>query len=100
MKPNNITSLVKGILEGFPETREDDYLLWLRVMQFSDFPTDMNILIFLETAKYMKYPHYETVSRVRRKLQGAYPELKATAETRAARAKLEEQYREYARTNV
>ena len=101
----NITKLVKTILENHPETRDDDYLLWLKVLwsvQYCDIPDYMNMPVckFLECAKYMKFPHYETVSRARRKLQEKYPELRASEETQAARARLEEEYREYARSIV
>ncbi len=108
MDLNSTTKVVKAFLEFVPETRGDDYLLWLRVLEFEAERQDRNTTFahcvtladFLQQAKCCKYPHFETVSRTRRKLQEKYPELRATAETQAARAEQEEIYREYARTDV
>ena len=104
MKLNSITNTVKMFLENYPNTRDDDYLLWLRVLEFMaerdrkpNFAKSVSLGAFLSTAKCCKYPHYETVSRARRKLQEHYPSLRATAETEAARAKEEKLYREFAR---
>ena len=107
MKLNSTTELVRGILEYVPETREDDYLLWFHVLEIEAarqdhityFAHSMTLADFLKQAKCCKYPHFETVSRVRRKLQNKYPELRATAETQAARSELEEKYRRYALTD-
>ena len=102
MRLNNTTKLVKTILENFPKTRDDDYLLWLEVLKHikscavADY-LNASAYDFLKCAKYMPFPHYETVSRVRRKLQKEFPELRATKETRSERAELEKRYRNYAR---
>jgi hypothetical protein len=87
-----------------PEARDDDYLLWLKVIEkvaeihnIPDFTKTMPFGIFLATAKYSKFPHYTTVGRARRKLQEKFPELRATAETQAARSELEESYKDFAR---
>lgn len=108
MRLMNITKLVKEILEYIPSTRDDDYLLWLKVLEITATAVEYNATFahcitlndFLSTAKYSNYPHFETVSRARRKIQENYPELRASAETQAARSELEEQYKEYAKTNV
>lgn len=106
MRMTNTTKLVKSILESYPETRDDDYLLWLKAVRWAVPQNeiarylDMPFSEFMKYAKCMKIPHYETVSRSRRKLQENYPELRASAETQAARARLEEEYREYARSIV
>ena len=93
-KLTNIKETVKMFLEEYPNTRDDDYLLWLRVLEFAaardqipSFSKSVTLGAFLSTAKCCKYPHYETVSRVRRKLQEQYPSLRATAKTEKARAK-------------
>jgi hypothetical protein len=102
MRLTNITKLVKDILESRPETRDDDYILWLNVLRNTntDIPdyTNMPVAEFLLNAKYMRFPHYESVSRARRKIQEKYPELRATDETRTARANFEKRYRKYARS--
>lgn len=103
MKLYNTTKIVKFLLEKYPELRDNDYLLWLAVIERTttdDVALNITVGEFLKIAKYMKIPPYISVARARRKLQEQYPELRATAETRAARAEQEKQYEEYARTNV
>lgn len=103
MKLTNTAKLVKTILEEHPETRDDDYLLWLiaikRVVKENGLPdiSRMTFEEYIAAAKYSQLPHFETVGRARRKLQEHYPSLRATEETRAARAELEKEYREFAR---
>lgn len=43
---------------------------------------------------------YETVSRIRRKLQEKHEELRPTPEQRAEKRKLEQRYKQYAREGV
>jgi hypothetical protein len=104
MKLVNTAYLVKQILTEMPEARDDDYLLWLKVIErvsetlnIPDYTKTIPFGLFLATAKYSKLPHFETVSRTRRKIQEKFPELRATAETQAARSELEESYRDFAR---
>lgn len=103
MKLTNTAKLVKKILEEFPKTRDDDYLLWLtaikQVIRERGLPDISKITFeeFIGAAKYSQLPHFETVSRARRKLQESYPSLRATKETQEARAELEEDYKEFAR---
>ncbi len=102
MKRFKTFPLVQQILEESPETRDDDYLLWLCVIQkftaehnITDVSKYMSVGAFLAAVKYMGIPLYETVSRERRKVQEKYPELRATAETQAARSDLELKYRKF-----
>lgn len=99
----NATEITINILRTNPETRNDDCLLWLKVIEkvaelndMADFSRSLTLASFLSTTKYTKFPPYHTVSRIRRKAQEKYPELRATEETQAARAELEEEYREFA----
>lgn len=99
------TLLVKSVLLEYPQTRDNDYLLWLKVLQKTqcgDIPDFLNIpvSVFLRTARYMKIPQYESVSRARRRLQAKYRELRATQETQEARAEQEIVYKEYSQSNV
>ena len=105
MRIKNIANIVGTVLEFYPETRDDDYLLWLEVLRQTQFPEVCDVLSmpvnrFLTIARYTHYPQFETVSRARRKLQAQRPELRATPETQAARAEMERKYREYARADV
>lgn len=107
MELENTTEIVKALLEQYPHTRDDDYLLWLHAIEIAaaregvpTFAHSVTLAAYLNAAKCSRFPHFETVSRVRRKLQEQYPELRGTPRTRAARAKAEEEYREYARKDV
>ena len=104
MKLVNTAAIVKTILEEMPEARDDDYLLWLKVIErvaaihnIPDVTTGMPFGTFLSMAKYSKFPHFETVSRTRRKIQEKFPELRGTIQTAVARAKEERDYRDFAR---
>lgn len=94
--------LVKTILETHPETRDDDYLLWLKVLEVTceRDPKPLTVGEFLKCVKCSSFPHFETVSRSRRKAQEKYPKLRGTAETQAARAELEEEYIAFARSKA
>lgn len=94
MKLYSTAKLVKEILEECPDAREDDYFLWLLVLQrecgfdVTTKPLDQ----FLLCAKGAKFSPFVTVCRARRKLQENYPDLRASEETQIARAKLEQEY--------
>lgn len=103
MKFANTTKIVKYILENNPKTRDDDCLLWLETIrkvaidnETPDFTKTMNIATFLSNVKLSAYPQYETVSRVRRKLQRRYPLLQASNFIKETRAATEKQFRQYA----
>ena len=92
--------IVKQILELIPETRNDDYYLWLwTINRYAELNgltnniNNMNVAQFLTDVKQSNIPKYETVSRERRKLQAEYPELRGTPETNATRNDLEKKYR-------
>ncbi len=101
----NITELVYSFLVFEPATRDDDDLLWVKVLEetakilnIPDYSQSMPFKDFLFTAKCMGLPHFKSVSRARRKLQRKYPELRGSEETQEARAELETVYKEYARS--
>lgn len=103
MKLIKISKIVKEVLETYPETRNDDYLLWLRVIAAYEVNNDlcgietMTVYDFLKTAKSMPIPCFESVSRARRKIQEQNPDLRAEKEVQEARAELEGEYIEFAR---
>ena len=94
------TKAVKNILEEAPETRDNDYLLWLRTIEEMT-AEDIKILSFsyvIRNINFLGLPNYETVSRVRRKLQAEYPELKG--EKGLIRAQNKERFIAYSRAEV
>ena len=102
----SIKTLVKSILTNIPKTRNSDYWLWLEVIKrVLDEKGDLYTLRNWSVESFLTYgfntvPHFETVSRARRKVQAQYPELRGCTEVQEAREVLEEEYREFARSDV
>ena len=100
------SELVFVILKYYPETRDDDYLLWLKVIEWDAVLNhddcilkEMTARNFLAQIKRSGLPLFETVSRARRLVQAKYPELKGTRRTQMKRAEFEEIYREFFKKN-
>lgn len=99
---NTTTNLVKGILEEYPDTRNSDNILYVRVCEQIGREHGININkmsmpFFLLNLKDYNMPQYETVGRCRRKLQAEYPELQADANVEAQRELNEADFKAYAR---
>ena len=97
------TDLVRVIMLADPKTRNNDGLLYIRLVDQLgkkhqiDY-LHMPMVLFYEQLPSLDVPTIETVGRCRRKLQQEHPELKANAEVTAFRAEREEQFRAYARS--
>lgn len=92
-----LSARVKGILERHPQTRNSDDLLYLKVAETYD--SDVLYRPFWEVMTRMAeipIPHYESVSRARRKMQEQHPELSAIPEVEYEREKNEKAFRDYA----
>lgn len=90
-------NIVLEILIEYPLARKDDYFLLCMVCE----KTRKEILsvplgVALANHKTLHFPNWETVTRVRRKLQEKHPEL-VDPETAKKRHKEETEYREYAK---
>lgn len=102
MKARKIIDIVKSILIEKPATRNSDYLLWLEVLrEYMSVKGTSALLSMWTVEQFLTYSHtlvpcFQSVSRARRKIQRAYPELKGTRKVQEARAELEEEYREFA----
>ena len=94
-----LEDLIKPILEEYELARNDDYYLYCKVLEITN-PEAMQYSMFscLMRHKELRLPSYESVSRVRRRLQAKYPELESE-KTRKRRLKEEAEYKEYARTS-
>ena len=93
-----IEPIVRDILKHNPDTRSDDFLLYNAVCKRM-FPLSFGIIPFERALKYHKeigLPPWETVSRIRRKIQEHNPDLK---DERTARYRAEEElaYVDYVR---
>lgn len=96
---------IKAILTEYPNTRDNDMLLYLKLTEQIDRDFQQNAmgLSFAEVIGNMdKYhlPSFGSVGRTRRKMQEKYPELQATEKVQQFRADLEGFYREYARGDI
>lgn len=88
---------VKSVLERYPETRSDDFILVYSVYREINFK-DVTIKPFHEIMLYHKQfglPPFESVTRARRKIQSKHPEL-ANEKTKKLREKQENEYIKYA----
>jgi hypothetical protein len=100
-----VTALVYLVLEHFPETRNNDGLLWLKVLEHQAYEKDIDlrnlaIPYFLPRIRELGFTPFESVRRTRQKLQATYHHLAAAEAVQAFRAENEAEYREYARGNV
>lgn len=92
---NKWEGIILPILERYPAARSDDRVLYYWVLKDQGFDLSVSLSRFLLGCE---YPSYDSVSRVRRKLQEKYPELLPKENERLARQKAEEDFKEYART--
>lgn len=99
----SMTDMVKVILMADAKTRDNDNLLYIRLVDLLgrrdqiDY-IHMPMISFYEQLPTLNVPTIETVSRLRRKAQQEHPELKAVKVVENFRAEREEQFREYARS--
>lgn len=99
----SMTDMVKVILKADAKTRDNDNLLYIRLVDLLgrrdqiDY-IHMPMIMFYEQLPALNVPTIETVSRLRRKAQQENPELKAAKVVENFRAEREEQFREYARS--
>ena len=100
-----ISAIVKNILTDNVRARNDDNVLYLKVLQIvsnrnSIDLQSMTVPVFLLKMKEYGLPGFETVRRSRQKVQADNPELEGTEATRRKRAKQEAVYREFATSEV
>lgn len=101
--------LVCLVLKAVPTARENDRFLYLCVLRLEGFePESISLEEYLKFGTGLQHkngrygdsplPNYDTITRVRRKLQERHPELRAPQRTQAIRSEAEGEFREYART--
>lgn len=101
----NLSSLVHLILEHYPQTRNCDGLLWLKVLEHQAYEKEIDLRMlsvpsFLPRIKELGFSPFESVRRARQKLQATYPHLAADKAVEGFRTENERLYREYARGEV
>ena len=100
-----VTAVVKDILTRYPQTRNCDGLLYLKVLEHYSDKNGINLRMlsvpmFLQQMDAMGFPGHETVRRTRQKVQQHHPELGACGAVESLRADNEAVFREYARGEV
>lgn len=102
-----IEKLVKEILTDIPDTRNSDDYLYLKVLErvaalqgMTLNLSKMSVPYFLCNVQKLNFPYYASVSRARRKLKAAHPELRGTEKVEAVRQEKEKVFREYARAEA
>lgn len=94
----NTTDIVKIILHKYPDARNSDDVLYLRVCEYiNGTHTSLPFWKFMQGRKEYGYPPFESVRRSRQKLQATFPELAGSKAVEAKRAENEKIYKEYAR---
>ena len=71
-----MTQEIYELLTLRPETRNSDKILWVAMLQSRGMDNQPIYRVMFDD----NAPNFESVSRIRRKLQKAYPELQATEE--------------------
>ena len=100
-KLKNTTKIVKEILQAYPDTRNSDNLLYIKVCEIlNSAALNKPFWIVLANLKDWDLPGFETVRRARQKLQATYPELAGKQSVREQRKRNEADFKEYARGNV
>ena len=86
--------IVFSILVNHKDTRDDDKKLYFYVLRAMGFDTNIPLSLFLAKPS---YPNWESVTRVRRKLQERYKDLAPTKNVKLMREEAEGDFVEYAR---
>lgn len=86
---NSTKHLVERILTDVPETRNNDNLLIAHY-----FHTKYNTTDILKIAKFTSHNEFESVRRMRQKIQEHNPTLRGNELVKRKRAKAEEEYRD------
>lgn len=95
-KLKNLESVVKPILEGNPQTRNDDYLLYAEVIRrYNPKLLELSAFTFLLAHNTLNLPNIKSIERVRRRVQEKYPEL-ASEKAKKKRAEEQATYIQYA----
>ena len=89
---------VKHVLETIPESRNSDDVLYTKVCEsINSISVTLPFKQVLAQRKQLGLPSLKSIDRARRKLQKAYPELRANTVVEVFRELEEEKYKEYAK---
>lgn len=88
----DVAVMVKEILEQYPNTRNDDYLLYAYVLNKYGLSKNISFWEIREKVQNATIPSQESVGRARRKAQELYPELQASVSVENARLEMTGEY--------
>ena len=98
---DKIEDRVLSVLESNTQSRSDDMVLYLLVCNsYSNNENPIGKMPFEVVMKHyreLKLPHFESVRRIRQKIQATHPELGCLLEYRRNRKKMQKLYTDYAR---
>lgn len=89
-------SKVFYLLCKYPETRNRDVFLYTRYLE-EYCGTEYLYQPFVITLQDTSLPNFESLGRVRRKIQANHPELQSSIKCLIRKAEKEEEFRDYAR---
>lgn len=89
-------NVVRAILENSPASRGNDKILYYLVLKHLGYSTTVTLGTFLTDDS---FPNWESITRVRRRLQEVHPELLPPEKIKRMRADAEVDFIEYARGN-
>lgn len=98
-----VTTLVKVLLTNYPQARNSDSFLYLKVLESQAYDKNINlnslsVVYFLTHSAKLGFAPFETVRRTRQQLQRKFPELAACDAVEEGRAENEKYFREYVRS--
>ncbi len=100
-KLNQTSALVKQILTDDETARNSDMFLYLKVCEkLNPSALEKPFWLVLSSLKTFKLPNFETVRRSRQKLQADFPELASSERIKEKRTEKEQEFREYARSEI
>ena len=86
--------------DNHPDSRMSDFVLYARYIQENNEELrNVGLIYALMEASALNMPNFESITRIRRKIQRQQPELKPPKKTQALREDREKMFREYARKN-
>lgn len=88
--------VVEGILRDYPSARDSDYLLYAFYLNKNGYSKNMSFWGIVDLIKRKEISSIESISRMRRKLQEMYKELRASSQVESARRENEKVCREIA----
>lgn len=87
-------AMILEVLQDMEAARSDDYILYAEILD--RFYPEVARMPFREALMLHDVPSYESIARVRRKVQRKYPEYESER-AKKKRAVLENEYRAYAK---